>query len=108
MRLDFSGELRFQTALRGRGDGPEQLVMSGNYINGTPVAAAGWAVFGGCDAVLHVVNLATGQPVKQVDGGVASPPRRRWSAHAFFGQYQNELLCVDLERGVKVWTYKDQ
>jgi len=34
---------------------------SGSYINGSPAVADGKAVFGGCDAMLHVLSLADGK-----------------------------------------------
>jgi hypothetical protein len=40
-----------------------------NYINGAPAVADGQAVFGGCDAVLHVISLADGKQVREVDAG---------------------------------------
>ena len=34
---------------------------TGNYINGTPAITEGRTVFGGCDAVLHIVSVADGK-----------------------------------------------
>jgi outer membrane protein assembly factor BamB len=82
---------------------------SGNYINGSPAVADGQTVFGGCDAVLHIISLADGKEVKQVEAGayiaasVAIANRR-----AYFGHYENEFLCVDLDKGTNLWTFKDR
>ena len=38
---------------------------SGNYINGSPAVAEGQTVFGGCDALLHVISLADGHIVQE-------------------------------------------
>ena len=37
---------------------------TGNYINGSPAIESGQTVFGGCDALLHLVSLADGKEVK--------------------------------------------
>ena len=42
---------------------------TGNYINGSPAVANGQAVFGGCDGLLHVISLADGKQVKEVEAG---------------------------------------
>src|SRR5690606_14608992 len=42
---------------------------TGNYINGTPAVAEGKTVFGGCDALLHVISLKDGQKIKEVEAG---------------------------------------
>ena len=42
---------------------------SANYINGAPAVAEGRTVFGGCDAILHVISLADGKQVKEVEAG---------------------------------------
>jgi len=38
---------------------------SGNYINGSPAVADNRTVFGGCDALLHVISLADGKQEKE-------------------------------------------
>ena len=40
---------------------------SSNYINGSPAVADGKTAFGGCDAMLHVISLADGKEIKEVD-----------------------------------------
>src|SRR3954462_9653621 len=42
---------------------------SGNYINGSPAIANNQTIFGGCDAMLHVISLKDGQQLKEVDAG---------------------------------------
>ncbi len=79
-----------------------------NYVNGTPAIGDGRAVFGGCDAVLHVVSTATGEglgrvelgPESHVAGSVALAEGR-----AYFGHYGNQFVCVDLEKREVVWSY---
>jgi eukaryotic-like serine/threonine-protein kinase len=82
---------------------------TGNYINGSPAVFDGKTVFGGCDALLHVLSLADGQKVKEVEAGayiaasVAIKDNR-----AYVGHYENEFLCIDLEKGTNAWTYRDK
>jgi outer membrane protein assembly factor BamB len=42
---------------------------TGNYINGSPAVANGQTVFGGCDAILHVLSLADGTKAKEIEAG---------------------------------------
>jgi outer membrane protein assembly factor BamB len=82
---------------------------TGNYINGSPAVLDAITVFGGCDAVLHVINVETGEKVKEIDGGayiagsVALADNR-----AYYGHYENEFLCVDLLRETNVWKFRDK
>jgi len=91
-------------------DGKKQWEYeTGNYINGTPAILGDRVVFGGCDAVLHVVSVATGKKVgKQVElGSECYVANSVALAHnqAFFGHYGNEFLCVDLGRDEVLWSY---
>src|SRR5690242_5333512 len=82
---------------------------TGNYINGSPAVFEGKTGFGGCDGLLHLISLADGQQVKEVEvgapiaGSVAVADNR-----AYFGHYENEFLCVDLDKGERAWTFKDR
>ena len=42
---------------------------TGNYINGSPAVSDGFTAFGGCDALIHVVGLADGTKVREVEAG---------------------------------------
>ena len=79
-----------------------------NYVNGTPAVADGRAVFGGCDAVLHVVLLESGKAASRVELGsgchVAASVGLA-DGRAYFGHYGNEFLCVDLDTAEQVWSY---
>ncbi|MCU0787747.1 MAG: PQQ-binding-like beta-propeller repeat protein [Verrucomicrobia bacterium] len=78
-----------------------------NLINGTPAVGDGIVVFGGCDALLHVVSAVSGAEVKQVDAGayVAGSVGLK-DGRAYYGHYENEYLCVDLAGGTNVWSYR--
>jgi outer membrane protein assembly factor BamB len=83
---------------------------TGNYVNGTPAVRAGLVVFGGCDAILHVVSAATGEAVAKVPlgeachvaGSVALAGER-----VYFGHYGNAFVCVDLSTESVVWEHVD-
>jgi eukaryotic-like serine/threonine-protein kinase len=82
---------------------------TGNYINGTPAVADGKTVFGGCDALLHVISLKDGQKIKEVDAGAYIAGSGAFEANRFYvGHYENEFLCADLESGQMKWKFKDR
>jgi eukaryotic-like serine/threonine-protein kinase len=70
-----------------------------NYINGSPAVAQGKTVFGGCDAVLHVVGLEKGEKLKEVEAGAYIMGSVALDGNvAFFGHYDNEVWAVDIEK----------
>ena len=80
-----------------------------NYINGSPAIADGQAVFGGCDAVLHIISLADGKQLKEVEAGAyVAGSVALADGRAYFGHFENQFLCVDLNSGEKVWTFRDR
>ena len=80
-----------------------------NYVNGTPAILGDKIVFGGCDAVLHVVSAATGERLGHVEvgegchiaGSVALADNR-----AYFGHYGNGFACIDIVKNEVVWEFK--
>jgi outer membrane protein assembly factor BamB len=79
-----------------------------NYVNGAPAILGECAVFGGCDAVLHVVAVTTGVAIAKValgDGCHVAGSVALAAGKAYFGHYGNEFDCVDLATGEFVWTY---
>jgi outer membrane protein assembly factor BamB len=82
---------------------------SGNYINGASAVADGQAVFGGCDAMVHVLRLEDGVETAQIDAGAYIPVSVALAGHrAYFGHYDNEFLCVDLAGTNVAWKYHDR
>lgn len=82
---------------------------TGNYINGTPAVGAGLTAFGGCDAVVHVVDVVTGKKQKEIDAGAyIAASGALVDGHLYVGHYENEVLNVDLEAGVVTWKYRDR
>jgi eukaryotic-like serine/threonine-protein kinase len=82
---------------------------TGNYINGSPAVADGKTVFGGCDALLHVINLADGKKIKEVEAGAYIAGSGAFEKGNFYiGHYENEFLCADLNVGKIAWKFKDK
>jgi len=80
-----------------------------NYINGTPAVAAGVTAFGGCDALLHVISLAEGKQLKEIEGGAYIAGSAALSGtRAYYGHMENEFRCADLTKGTNLWIYKDR
>lgn len=82
---------------------------TGNYINGAPAVANGQTVFGGCDALLHVIGIADGQKVKEVEAGAYIAGSGALDAGRFYvGHYENEFICADLGESKIAWKFKDR
>jgi len=79
-----------------------------NYLNATPAVSGDRIIFGGCDAILHVVSGTTGKAVAKVELGqechVASAPAIA-DDKVFMGHYGNEFICVDLKTNKQLWKY---
>jgi len=79
-----------------------------NYVNGTPAILDDRVVFGGCDAILHVVSAATGKATETLQLGsechVAGSAALA-DGKAYFGHYGNQFVCIDLAAKKQVWAY---
>ncbi|NBP25801.1 MAG: Pyrrolo-quinoline quinone, partial [Proteobacteria bacterium] len=42
---------------------------TGNYINGSPAISRGRTAFGGCDALVHVVDVIGGKKLREIEAG---------------------------------------
>ena len=81
-----------------------------DFINGSPAVVDGrFVVFGGCDAQLHVVNLANGSLVRmipteaQIINSIAT-----MGTMAFCGNYANQTVGFDITEGTVAWIYQDK
>ena len=85
---------------------PVWKYKSGNYINGGVAVADGRTVFGGCDAVIHVVR-PDGKEHKAIDAGayIAATPAFD-GRRVYVGNYDGGFVCADVADGKIVWTYK--
>lgn len=82
---------------------------SGNYINGAPAILDNQAMFGGCDAMVHVISISSGEQVRQIDAGAyIAGSGAAGQGRIYIGHYENAFLCIDLKEGRVVWTYKDR
>ncbi len=82
---------------------------TGNKINGSPAIGDGVTAFGGCDAVVHILEVATGTQVKEVEAGAyIAASGALVDGRLYVGHYENAFLCVDLKKGEIVWTYRDR
>jgi len=82
--------------------------LTDNFVNGTPAVSGGKVLFGGCDAVLHVVDAATGGEVKRQPMGEAAHIAGSVAVEqglAYFGHYGNEFVCVDSGDGSTKWKF---
>lgn len=80
-----------------------------NYINGTPAVGDGVTAFGGCDAIVHVVDVLKGEKVKEIEAGAyIAASGALVDQTLYVGHYENALIAVDLKEGKITWTYKDR
>jgi outer membrane protein assembly factor BamB len=77
------------------------------YVYGTPAVTGGRVTFGGCDAMLHVVNLADGiyQDSVEVGGFVVATPALAGGL-AFVGHYNSRIICYDVRAGEVLWRFR--
>ena len=79
-----------------------------NYINGTPATDGRRVVFGGCDAILHIVDIADGSRIGEVDVGSYIPGSAAVvDGYAYVGHYNGAMVCIDLADQKIVWEYPD-
>ena len=77
-----------------------------NYVNGSPAVDDGRCVFGGCDAMVHVVSVADGSKVSEVDSGSYIAASAAFlNDEVYVGNYENVFLKVDVKAAKIVWKY---
>ena len=82
---------------------------TGNYLNGSPAIGDDMTAFGGCDAIIHVLGLAKGEKLKEIEAGAyIAASGALVDGKLYVGHYENAFLCVDLKAGKIDWTYKDR
>jgi outer membrane protein assembly factor BamB len=66
----------------------------------------GQCVFGGCDAMIHVVSLAGGSRIGQIDSGSYIAASAAFlDGQVYVGNYDNVFLRADLSEGKILWQY---
>lgn len=79
-----------------------------NYINGTGAIFEKSVVFGGCDSLLHKVLIEDGSSLNKVKVySYAAGSPSVFGNHAYLGNYDGQILCIDLKLNKIVWTYED-
>lgn len=79
-----------------------------NYINGSPAVEENIAVFGGCDAMIHVVSLNDGTENKTIDGGsYIAASAAILDGKVYVGNYDNVFIKADIKTGKVLWKYED-
>jgi outer membrane protein assembly factor BamB len=76
-------------------------------VHATSAVQAGLAYVTGCDALLRAIRIADGKEVFQVASGAytgASPALQE--RRAYYGTFENEVLCVDLDARKVLWRYR--
>jgi outer membrane protein assembly factor BamB len=79
-----------------------------NYINGSPAVDDKKTVFGGCDAMIHVVSLTDGREILQIDSeSYIAASAAFLDGQVYVGNYDNVLIKADIASGKIVWKYTD-
>jgi len=77
-----------------------------SFVNGAPAVSQGVAVFGGCDARIHVVSLANGSSRARIDvGAYIAGSAALVDGQAYVGNYDNVLIKADITAGAILWKY---
>ena len=97
-------------ALRAEDGSEAWTYETAEQINGTPALVNGkTVVLGGCDALVHVIDVTNGKAVNEVQvdaeiiGTVATMGSMVYSAN-----YGNQLVAVDIEKKEPRWVYEDK
>ncbi len=80
---------------------PSGRTATDNYINGTPaLLPSGEIVFGGCDSFIHVLQLADGKEVRQIESEayIASSVAVA-DGLGYVGNYGNIVIAFDPKSG---------
>lgn len=81
-----------------------------NYVHGTPCVVDGIAYFAGCDEIFHGIRISDGKEVVHLPGigntgasvTIINTPAGQ---QAFFGNFSNEVLSINLKTRRRVWRY---
>lgn len=80
-----------------------------NYVNGAPAVAKGTTVFGGCDGLIHVVNVADGTAAKQIEAAeYIAATAAKVGDLVYVGHYGNKFICVDIAKEKTLWEFGEK
>jgi outer membrane protein assembly factor BamB len=77
-----------------------------NYVHGTPAVIDGVAWFAGCDEIFHGVRVTDGQEVLSLPAGGNTAASAAFEGQtAYFGNFNNEVVALDLKARRRKWLY---
>ena len=80
---------------------------AGGPVNGSPAVVDGRTFVAGCDAILHVLDLANGKEQSHVDlGGPAGASAAVVGTHLFVGNMNTEFLAIDWKKSAVAWKFE--
>jgi outer membrane protein assembly factor BamB len=81
-------------------------VKTENYVHGTPAVANGVAYFAGCDEIFRGIRISDGREVlKMPAGGNTGASITLEGQSAYFGNFNNEVVRLDLATKRRAWLY---
>jgi eukaryotic-like serine/threonine-protein kinase len=85
-------------------------VETENFINSTPaVTADGFALFGGCDSLLHVVSLKERKEVRAIEAEAYIPGSAAADGRmVYLGNDAKKVFAFDIASGNTLWTFRDR
>jgi len=77
-----------------------------NYVHGTPAVVDGVAWFAGCDEIFHGIRIADGKEVVSMPAGGNTAASAAFDGQtAYFGNFNNEVVALDLKTRRRKWLY---
>ena len=79
-----------------------------DYINGTPAVIDGRLIaFGGCDKVIHIINLVDGKLINEVvtDSQITNSVATSGNT-IYCGNYANQLVATEADADALSWIYE--
>ncbi len=88
-------------------DGKKRWEYEGdNYLNAMPAVGDGRAFVGGCDGLLHIVDLEDGTGIARWEvGSYVASSAAIAGGRAFVAHMDGRVLCLEIESGERLWEY---
>lgn len=82
---------------------------TGDYINCGITLEGTTIVLGGCDTMMHLIDLNTGKGLGEIElGGEVAGTPALGKGRAYIGHMQNEVLAIDLKKKAIAWRFHDR
>ncbi|MCB0297946.1 MAG: PQQ-binding-like beta-propeller repeat protein, partial [Calditrichaeota bacterium] len=76
-------------------------------VHSSPAISGSDAVIAGCDGVLRMIDIASGVERHALPvGSYVAASTAIHDGRAYFGTFDNQVLCVDLAEARQVWVYE--